>query len=474
MTKSGMNPVHPGEVLREELDDLGISANALAKAVDVPANRITAILNGERGVTADTALRLGRYFDTTARFWLNLQQAWQLRQAEINGGATIRDCVVPQQVEALRTAALQRTQSEPDQAHSVLKAIQRNMAFFEQLSAAERSIKVLAPNPPSLRALVAPLEELRRAGVLDNVLHDGLQGTRRWLTEYHARFRPPGDITKLLTQLRKPATPSLIERLAAMKSPWLDVQNKQGSVARLMGLQQVGALIGRQPTFSETVTAGVRDKLGDWRDPIDWPKHNWRDLGARQSFYVDLGFDADLTDMPAEAFREATGLADIRDDPPSLVESYGPPTPASDAAEEAIFARTNRAHDLLQRFESHLRRFIDTEMKRVFGGDWPKHQLPNGLYEEWKERQDAAIRNGAAAHPIIAYADFTDYERVIARKSNWARVFKSHFRRVEDIRESLQRLRPIRLDTMHARPVGQDDELFLYVEIKRIMRVVYA
>lgn len=473
MTKSGMNPVHPGEVLREELDDLGLSANALAKAVDVPANRITAILNGERGVTADTALRLGRYFDTTARFWLNLQQAWQLRQAEINGGATIRDCVVPRQVEALRTAAVQRTQSEPDQGRSVLKAIQRNMAFFEQLSAAERSIKVLAPNPPSLRALVAPLEELRHAGVLDNVLHDEFQGTRRWLTEYHARWLP-GDITKLLTPLRKPATPSLVERLAAMKSPWLDVQNKQGSVARLMGLQQVGALIGRQPTFSEAVTAGIRDKLGDWRDPIDWPKHNWRDLSARKSFYVDLGFDENLTDMPAEAFREATGLADIRDDPPSLVESYGPPTPASDAAEEAIFARTNRAHDLLQRFESHLRRFIDTEMKRVFGGDWPKHQLPNGLYEEWKERQDAAIRNGAAAHPIIAYADFTDYERVIARKSNWPRVFKSHFRRVEDIRESLQRLRPIRLDTMHARPVGQDDELFLYVEIKRIMRVVYA
>ena len=57
-TKSGMRPVHPGDVLREELDDLGLSANALAKAIDVPANRVTAILNRERGVTADTALRL--------------------------------------------------------------------------------------------------------------------------------------------------------------------------------------------------------------------------------------------------------------------------------------------------------------------------------------------------------------------------------------------------------------------------------
>ena len=57
-----MRPVHPGEILREELDEIGLSANALAKALDVPTNRITAILNGQRGITADTALRLSRYF----------------------------------------------------------------------------------------------------------------------------------------------------------------------------------------------------------------------------------------------------------------------------------------------------------------------------------------------------------------------------------------------------------------------------
>ena len=62
---NGMRPVHPGEILREELDELGLSANALAKALDVPTNRITAILRGQRGVTADTALRLARYFGTT-------------------------------------------------------------------------------------------------------------------------------------------------------------------------------------------------------------------------------------------------------------------------------------------------------------------------------------------------------------------------------------------------------------------------
>lgn len=93
--KSEMTPVHPGEVLREELDSLGLSANALAKAVDVPVNRITGILNGERGVSADTALRLGRYFNTTAQFWMNLQQTWQVRLAEMNMGQDELDKIKP-------------------------------------------------------------------------------------------------------------------------------------------------------------------------------------------------------------------------------------------------------------------------------------------------------------------------------------------------------------------------------------------
>ena len=64
--RNGMRPVHPGEILREELDSIGLSANALSKALGVPVNRITMILNGQRGVSADTALRLARYFGTVA------------------------------------------------------------------------------------------------------------------------------------------------------------------------------------------------------------------------------------------------------------------------------------------------------------------------------------------------------------------------------------------------------------------------
>ena len=88
-----MRPVRSGEILRDELETIGLSANALSKALDVPVNRITMILNGQRGVSADTALRLARYFGTTPQLWLNLQKTWELRRAEIGKGREIAERV---------------------------------------------------------------------------------------------------------------------------------------------------------------------------------------------------------------------------------------------------------------------------------------------------------------------------------------------------------------------------------------------
>ena len=86
-----MRPVSPGEVLREQLDELGMSASALAKALHVPTNRITGILNGTRSLTAETALRLERCFNgSTAQFWLNLQTNYDLRQAQIEASESLR------------------------------------------------------------------------------------------------------------------------------------------------------------------------------------------------------------------------------------------------------------------------------------------------------------------------------------------------------------------------------------------------
>ena len=96
---NGMRPVHPGEILGEELQELGLSANALAEALGVPTNRITAILKGQRGITADTAVRLSRYFGTTPQLWQNFQKAFELRGAEIESGKDITELVEPRKTE---------------------------------------------------------------------------------------------------------------------------------------------------------------------------------------------------------------------------------------------------------------------------------------------------------------------------------------------------------------------------------------
>ena len=80
-------PIHPGEILREDLRDVGISLNRLARDLRVPMNRISAIANGKRSITADTAMRLARYFGTSAQYWLNLQAAYDLEVA----GQTLAD-----------------------------------------------------------------------------------------------------------------------------------------------------------------------------------------------------------------------------------------------------------------------------------------------------------------------------------------------------------------------------------------------
>ncbi|MBV9550924.1 MAG: HigA family addiction module antidote protein [Alphaproteobacteria bacterium] len=83
-------PIHPGEHLAEALSELGISAAELARQLNIPTNRITAIINGQRAVTADTALRLSHYFGMSAQFWLNSQVLYELRLAENEKGAEIR------------------------------------------------------------------------------------------------------------------------------------------------------------------------------------------------------------------------------------------------------------------------------------------------------------------------------------------------------------------------------------------------
>lgn len=89
--KNNMRPIHPGEILREEfLAPMDMSANRLAQVLAVPTNRITEIVGERRAITAETALRLARALDTTPEFWMNLQQAYELRSAEKEIGPALK------------------------------------------------------------------------------------------------------------------------------------------------------------------------------------------------------------------------------------------------------------------------------------------------------------------------------------------------------------------------------------------------
>ena len=85
-----MAPIHPGEHLAEELNELGISAAAFSRQIGVPTNRITQILNGRRSITGDTALRLAHFFGTAAELWLNLQSLYEIRLAQQKSGKAIK------------------------------------------------------------------------------------------------------------------------------------------------------------------------------------------------------------------------------------------------------------------------------------------------------------------------------------------------------------------------------------------------
>ena len=84
------HPIHPGEILSDELSELSLSASALARQINVPPNRISQIIQGKRAITGDTALRLGHWFGMSPQFWLNLQSQFDLRVAEAEAGREVK------------------------------------------------------------------------------------------------------------------------------------------------------------------------------------------------------------------------------------------------------------------------------------------------------------------------------------------------------------------------------------------------
>jgi hypothetical protein len=257
-----------------------------------------------------------------------------------------------------------------------------------------------------------------------------------------------------------------IERaMSSMRTPWLDRRNASASANGFTELYTLGQALRVRSPFEKELTSALRSTIGDWRDAITWPPDMLANPGARLELYAGLGLDRRLTDFSGAAFDEIALRVGLKN--PSTTDQDQP-----EDVEEAAFVRTNRAHDRLQRFEVKLRRFIDRKMTDVFGKDWIKHKVPGEVVQDWHRKRDKALSTGEQEMPLINYADFTDYMRIIERRDNWDSVFKGAFRRIESVKESFQRLYPIRLCTMHARFVSHDDELYLLIETMRILKAI--
>jgi hypothetical protein len=250
-------------------------------------------------------------------------------------------------------------------------------------------------------------------------------------------------------------------QMEAIKTPWLEINELQRSVSAFAELQNVGALANSLKPFAESVSAGLRNSLGNWTTISNLPDAIFIDPGVRSSFYGDLGFNADLTNFPYRAFDKSVEIAGL---------SIDEDEETGDA--ESPIERNVSAFIHLNKLETNIREFIDEVMTAAFGPTWFDRQMPNGMKEKWVEKRDKARANGEPDQPLINFADFTDYVLIIQKRDNWSRVFEVTFRRVEDIRESFYRLSPIRIVAMHSRIVTLDDELLLKVESRRVLKAI--
>ncbi|MBY0573377.1 MAG: hypothetical protein K2P84_06815 [Undibacterium sp.] len=324
--------------------------------------------------------------------------------------------------------------------------------------------------------LGSEIENARRLALIDPIsdIRKSIAATIKSQQSYENLFRLPGvsELEKIaresigrssLARIALGNEDQLKKAMAMMHIPWLQMQNSQTSADAFSDIIAMGRGIDNLRAFESDFTEALRVDLGDWRDVQSFSLEPMINPVVRSNFYVERGFNPELTDFTQSAFDDGLRIAGLRE--AESIEDV-------DDDQESNFVRARQAFDHLLRFEIAIREFIEQIMLEAFGDHWMKQRLPAKMLESWVDKRDKAVKAGCAEEPLINYADFTDYRGIIERKDNWLTVFKPIFGREEDVRESFQRLFPVRIATMHARLITQDDELLLLVETKRILKAI--
>lgn len=327
------------------------------------------------------------------------------------------------------------------------------------------------------RLLTGPVEEMRRLGLLDEktATQSAVDKIIEDQARYQQLFRLPAAselgalahiaMTSDLTQMVMGTEGKLKSYLEAMKSPWLQIENASASALGLSELVSIGRGIDLYSPYDENFVRTLRSELGDWRDISIPATEILRNPITRSEFYVAHGLNANLTDFTPPAFHDGLRIARLRSDEDAKdVEDVD--------IEEQELRRAMEAFALLRRFEIALRRFVEEVMEKEFGSKWKKQQLPGGMLAQWEDKKAKDSKAGPSDLPVIDYADFSDYRMIIEKGDNWERVFKHFFNRKHDVVESFNRLHVIRITTMHARLITNDDELLIRVETKRVLTAI--
>ena len=367
-----------------------------------------------------------------------------------------------------------------------LKPLSERIKALEPETGIRRIIEDTDRTRNLIRTVLGPAEVLRQSRLLDTVpaVHAELHRIQSLGLEFERQFRLPllPEIPNLLRELKIDRTVTALEHyrdrttelsraMEAMTTPWLNEQEQIRSLTGFFGLQEIGHVLNKKSIFSIESEERLRSYLGDWRGPIDWPSAIFTDPVERSYFYIDRGLDPTLTEFPVAAFDEAITIAGIKRPLPSRMDAYDY-AHKHELDDEEGFERNNVAHDRLQRFESYIRSFIDQRMTAAVGENWIKHRVTGDIRQQWKDKRKKAIENGEPERPLIEYADFTDYELIIVRNDNWTEVFAPIFQRKTLVHESFQRLYPIRVCTMHARIITQEDQLYLFTETQLLLKAM--
>ena len=255
-------------------------------------------------------------------------------------------------------------------------------------------------------------------------------------------------IAKIATlQPPLPSSSELVRMAESIHVPWVSMEDTLGSLRGLAELTVLSRGLASTTPYDERITSAVRTELGDWRNIAEFPEEIFLDSIARKAFYEGLGFNSQLTDFSRSAFDVILDEIGMRMPVipmviPTRSQRLQVPLGVTTRREfystdfsDAPPAENREAYHLIYALETRFRVFVDLIMTQKFGCGWPRHRVPEDTYKAWQAKKDQHHEKDGIDNPLIWYADFTDYLKIIVRKDNWREVFQRVFQRRESIEE---------------------------------------